>query len=594
MCGIIGIIRQKDVVTDLLDCLKRLEYRGYDSAGIAVLYQGQVVRCRSEGKIQLLVEKATQDKIQGSIGIGHTRWATHGAPLEKNAHPHANEYIAVVHNGIIENYESLRQDLKAQGFIFESDTDTEVIVHLMTKYLQQGKTPHDATKATLDQLKGAFALVMLFKQHPDILICARQGSPMAIGIGDNEIYVGSDAMVLAPFTQQICYLKDGDWAELYQSTYQIYDHHHEPVTREIKTTAFTGLAIGKGNYRHFMQKEIFEQPAMAADIVQALIESPLEVPMPKGILTIVACGTSFYAAMVAKNWLEKWAKIRVEVDIASEFRYRQPPLQPGGTAIFISQSGETADTLAALKYAKDQGQYTIGLINVPESSIARACDQAIELKAGPEIGVASTKAFTAQLVVLAFITMKWMEDQGIPVKDIHQAMLEIPAMMNEVLESEKDIHQIAVSFNKHEHVLYMGRGTSYALAMEGALKLKELSYIHAEGYAAGELKHGPIALIEENLPVVTIAPCDDLFEKTVSNIQEIMARQGKAIVLTDQVGAHHFKDASITTVILPNVHPFVAPILYVLPLQLLSYHTAVLKGTDVDQPRNLAKSVTVE
>ena len=594
MCGIIGILSQRNIVPDLLDCLKRLEYRGYDSAGIAVIHDGEMIRCRSEGKIHNLMEKATKDKIQGMVGIGHTRWATHGVPSERNAHPHANEHVAVVHNGIIENYEQLRTALVKKGYRFESETDTEVVVHLISSYLQQGLSPHKATQAMLQKLKGAFALVLLFRQHADLLICARSGSPLAIGLGDQEMFVGSDALALAPFTQKVCYLNDGDWAELSRTGYQIYDRDNVAVQRPVKTTNLSSAVTGKGTYQHFMQKEIFEQPTIMGDILQAYLSNPPSIPQPKGTITIIACGTSFYAGLVAKNWLERIAKVRVEVDIASEFRYRKPPLDPKGIFIFISQSGETADTLAALQYVKKTKQHTIALVNVPESSLARECHQVIEIKAGPEIGVASTKAFTAQLLSLAFVVLDVTNQKSTVLQKLRQALVEVPAAMNEVLASEEDIRKLAKILIPADSALYVGRGTSYALAMEGALKLKELSYIHAEGYAAGELKHGPIALVEEKTPIVAVAPYDDLFEKTASNIQEILARKGRVIAFTDAEGAKHFHHPNITTFVMPTVHPFITPLVYALPMQLLSYHTAVLKGTDVDQPRNLAKSVTVE
>jgi glucosamine--fructose-6-phosphate aminotransferase (isomerizing) len=499
-----------------------------------------------------------------------------------------------VHNGIIENYERLRADLVKKGHAFESETDTEVVVHLLSFYLEKGLTPHDATQATLQKIKGAFALVLLFKKHPDVLICARSGSPLAIGLGDQEMFVGSDALALAPLTQKVCYLNDGDWAELSRTGFQIYDRDNAAVKRPVKTTNLSSVVAGKGNYQHFMQKEIFEQPTIMGDILQAYLTNPPSIPQPKGTITIIACGTSFYAAMVAKNWLERIAKIRVEVDIASEFRYRKPPLDPKGTFIFISQSGETADTLAALQYVKKTKQHTIAIVNVSESSLARGCDQVIEIKAGPEIGVASTKAFTAQLLSLAFLTLDITTQKPAVLQKLRHALVEVPAAMNEVLAGEEEIRALAKLLIHADSTLYVGRGTSYALAMEGALKLKELSYIHAEGYAAGELKHGPIALVEEKTPIVAVAPYDDLFEKTASNIQEILARKGKVIAFTDAEGAKHFHHPNITTFVMPTVHPFITPLVYALPMQLLSYHTAVLKGTDVDQPRNLAKSVTVE
>jgi glucosamine--fructose-6-phosphate aminotransferase (isomerizing) len=607
MCGIIGIVSSQNITHILVDSLKRLEYRGYDSAGIATLENGTIQRCRAEGKIKNLEKALEQKPLKGTLGIAHTRWATHGAPIERNAHPHATDKVAVVHNGIIENFAELRAELEGLGHVFSSDTDTEVIVHQVTHYLDQGKTPQEAVSLSLKKLHGAYAIALLFKGHEDFIICARQGSPLAIGIGVNEMYLGSDALALAPLTQKICYLEEGDWAVISAQEIKIYDKVNEPVQRPVQITRLSGAIIGKGDYRHFMQKEIYEQPGVLGDVLQSFLNARTGhinlPPVPAQLLntqqlTIVACGTSYYAAMVAKYWFEKIARVPVEIDIASEFRYRKPPLRENGVSIFISQSGETADTLAAMNYAKDQGQLTVAIVNVPESSLARGCDVVLETHAGPEIGVASTKAFLAQLMVLACFVLAFSKARNSLSSEeelkLVRALLETPAAISEVLSLDNHIRQLCQQLLEAKDVLYLGRGTSYAIALEGALKLKELSYIHAEAYAAGELKHGPIALIDEKMPVIVIAPYDDLFEKTVSNMEEVIARGGRVILVSDQAGFEKFKGKVQGEIKLPMVHPFVAPLVYAIPMQLLSYHTAVLKGTDVDQPRNLAKSVTVE
>lgn len=607
MCGIVGIIGKQPVVSSLLECLKRLEYRGYDSAGIAILENGIIQRYRSEGKINNLQAIVQQAVPSGHVGIGHTRWATHGAPSERNAHPHATDRVAVVHNGIIENFSELKMLLESKGHVFTSDTDTEVVTHLITDYLEQGLTPEQATAKALKQFHGAFALALLFAQHNDLIICARRGSPLAIGIGDNEMFLGSDALALAPLTQRICYLEEGDWAVLRRDKFTIYDHHDAIVTRPVKETFLTGSLIGKGNHRHFMLKEILEQPTIMGDVLQAysnpgtmeLLFPPLPIsPGAVSSLHIIACGTSYYAGLTAQYWIEQYARIPVTVDIASEFRYRRPPLPKDGLALFISQSGETADTLAALQYAKEQGQGILSIVNVPESSIARLSDTVFQTHAGPEIGVASTKAFTAQLMVLACLSLHLGHQRGTLSSEqkntLFHSLLEVPEAMTHILAEEPSILKIARLLLEARDVIYMGRGTGFAIALEGALKLKELSYIHAEGYAAGEMKHGPIALIDEKVPIIVAIPSDSLYTKTASNVEEVMARKGQVILLGDRKGLEPFKGRAALLLELPEKDSFVLPLLYALPMQLIAYHTANLKGTDVDQPRNLAKSVTVE
>lgn len=607
MCGIVGIIGQAEVAPLLLEGLKRLEYRGYDSAGIATLTNGKIERSRAEGKLVNLEALMNDFPVPGTIGIGHTRWATHGAPNEKNAHPHATDKVAVVHNGIIENFLELKEEVEAHGHVLSSDTDTEVIVHLITQYLEEGLSPKDAVAKALNRLEGAYALGVIFAGEHDFMIAARHGSPLAIGYGDGEMFLGSDALALAPLTDKIMYLEDGDWAEITRDGATVYDLSGTKVNRPVRPTVISGASVGKGGYRHFMLKEIYEQPQVIGDTLHALFNPTTRtVTLPDlpfdlaGVtkMTLVACGTSYYAALVARYWIERLARIPVDVDIASEFRYRELPMTKDGAAIFISQSGETADTLAALRYARSQGQHIISLVNVPESTIARESDAILPTYAGPEIGVASTKAFTTQLTVLACLSIAVARARGTLNHEaearLASALTEVPARAAEVLNHDERIEELAEEIMEARDVLYLGRGTSYAIALEGALKLKEISYIHAEGYAAGEMKHGPIALIDDGVPVIVIAPSDELFEKTASNMQEVIARGGRVIFLSDEAGVKKLGNLAAATITLPHVDPFVAPILYAIPVQLLAYHVACLKGTDVDQPRNLAKSVTVE
>lgn len=607
MCGIVGIIGKGEVAPSLIEGLRRLEYRGYDSAGIATLVDGRVERRRAEGKLANLETLLKTQPLPGHIGIGHTRWATHGVPTERNAHPHATARVAVVHNGIIENYSELKAELTAAGQVFESDTDTEVVAQLIDYHLQKGLSPQDATAASLKRLHGAFALGIIFAGYDDLLIAAREGSPLALGYGDGEMFLGSDALALAPLTQKISYLADGDWAVIGPDSVQVYGRDGQPVQREVRLTQLSGALIGKGQHRHYMVKEIFEQPQVLGDTLNTMLNPAtrtLTLPaMPFDLaditkVTIVACGTSFYAGMVARYWIEKLARVAVEVEIASEFRYREPVLAPGGLAIFISQSGETADTLAALRYCKAQGQHTLALVNVAESTIARESEMALLSQAGPEIGVASTKAFTTQLVVMAALAVslaraKGKLDAGEEAR-LCQSLAELPSNVSAVLRQEHCIREIAETIAQARDVIYLGRGTGYPIALEGALKLKEVSYIHAEGYASGELKHGPIALIDDHVPIIVVCPTDDLYEKTASNVQEVVARGGKVVFLSDKTGIDRLAAKALATIELPQVDAFVAPILYAIPVQLLAYHVAIAKGTDVDQPRNLAKSVTVE
>ncbi|MBT3358956.1 MAG: glutamine--fructose-6-phosphate transaminase (isomerizing) [Rhodospirillales bacterium] len=607
MCGIVGIIGKSDVAPSIFEGLKRLEYRGYDSAGIATLVNGGIERRRAEGKLTNLQTLLGEDPVSGRIGIGHTRWATHGVPNETNAHPHATDRVAVVHNGIIENFVELRAELADLGHKLETDTDTEVVAHLITRYLEDGQEPAKATFSALQRLDGAFALGIIFAGEHDLMICARRGSPLAVGYGDGEMFIGSDALALAPLTQRIMYLEEGDWAVITGSGATIHDEDGNVVEREIRSTALSGALIGKGGYRHFMLKEIYEQPQVIGDTLRSYVNPAsrsVTLPALPGKIaiaprfTLVACGTAFYACMVAKCWLERIARVPVEVDIASEFRYRAADMPKGGVALFVSQSGETADTLAALRYAREQGQHIVSVANVPESTIARESDIVLSTYAGPEIGVASTKAFTTQLTVLACLTLAVGRARGTvsPADEARLvgALTEVPARAAEVLNHDSRLRELAHDVAEARDVLYLGRGTSYAIALEGALKLKEISYIHAEGYAAGEMKHGPIALIDETVPVIVIAPSDTLFEKTASNVQEVIARDGRVIFFGDEKGIERLGDVRATRIALPEVDEFVAPILYSIPVQLLAYHVAVVKGTDVDQPRNLAKSVTVE
>ena len=607
MCGIIGIIGKQQVADRLVDGLKRMEYRGYDSAGVCTVEGGQLIRRRAEGKLGNLVKELAGYPAPGTVGIAHTRWATHGAPTTSNAHPHATGEVALVHNGIIENFKPLREALQARGRTFESETDTEVVAHLVSEQVEAGLSPQDAVKAVLPQLRGAFALAIAFRQHADLLIGARLGSPLVVGYGEGETYLGSDALALAPLTQKISYLDEGDWVVITKDGAQIYDAANNPVTREITTSGVTAAAVEKGNYRHFMQKEIFEQPTVVAQTLSSYIR-PLEqtVALPQmdfdlskiDRITIVACGTSFYAGMVAKYWFETFARVPVDIDVASEFRYRDPVLAPGGLALFISQSGETADTLAALRHCKANGQTIAVVVNVPTSSMAREADLLLPTHAGPEIGVASTKAFTCQLAVLAALAAHLALRKGklsaAAEHEIVKHLIEAPAALNAALAHDEEIAKMAHLVAPARDVLYLGRGPDYPLALEGALKLKEISYIHAEGYASGEMKHGPIALIDEAVPVIVLAPSGPLFEKTVSNMQEVMARGGKVVLISDAEGLAEAGDGCMATIEMPKVHPLIAPLVYAVPVQLLAYHVAVAKGTDVDQPRNLAKSVTVE
>lgn len=607
MCGIIGIVSGDAVSDRLVDGLKRMEYRGYDSAGVCTLHDGELIRRRAEGKLANLVSVLKDDDAAGNIGIAHTRWATHGAPTTSNAHPHATEHVALVHNGIIENFKTLREELAARGHSFESETDTEVIAHLVSEQVASGSSPKQAVQTVLPQLRGAFALAIAFREHPDILIGARRGSPLVIGYGDGETFLGSDALALAPLTQKIAYLDEGDWVVVTRDGAEIFDENNQPATREITTSGVSAAEIEKGNYRHFMQKEIFEQPTVVAQTLQSYIrrlEQQVSLPQMdfdlKDIrrITIVACGTSYYAGMVAKYWFEQFARVPVDLDFASEFRYREPVLENGGLALFISQSGETADTLAALRHAKAEGQKIAVVVNVPTSSMAREADLLLPTHAGPEIGVASTKAFSCQLAVLAALAAHLAVVKGVMTRDeereIVKHLIETPAALNAALAHDEDIEGMAHYIAPARDVLYLGRGPDYPLALEGALKLKEISYIHAEGYASGEMKHGPIALIDEDVPVIVLAPSGPLFEKTVSNMQEVRARGGKIVLISDAEGLAEAGEECMATIEMPKVHPLIAPLVYAVPVQLLAYHVACAKGTDVDQPRNLAKSVTVE
>jgi glucosamine--fructose-6-phosphate aminotransferase (isomerizing) len=608
MCGIIGILGREPVAGQLVDALKRLEYRGYDSAGIATLEAGHLTRRRAEGKLKNLERRLEQHPLTGTAGIGHTRWATHGKPNETNAHPHASDRVAVVHNGIIENFGELREELKQQGFKFESETDTEVVAHLVTREMKKGLGPVEAVAATLPRLKGAFALAFLFEGEEDVLIGARRGSPLAVGYGEGEMYLGSDAIALAPFTDSVSYLEDGDWVVVQRKGAEVRDSAGHTVQRPVIKSNVAAFLIDKGNYRHFMAKEIHEQPEVVGhtlahylDMTNGRVVLPEKLPFDFRTLqraSIAACGTAYYAGLVAKYWFERFARLPVEIDVASEFRYRNAPYSDGNLAIFVSQSGETADTLATLRYAREQGQHVLSVVNVPTSTIARESDLVMPTLAGPEIGVASTKAFTCQLATLACLAVAAGRARGILSEaDEHnlvRAFVEVPRLMTEALALEPAIEKLARDLAKSQDVLYLGRGTSYPLALEGALKLKEISYIHAEGYAAGELKHGPIALIDETMPVIVIAPYDRVFDKTVSNMEEVAARGGRIILVTDPKGAEHASVQTLATLILPEMAATVTPLVYAIPVQLLAYHTAVIMGTDVDQPRNLAKSVTVE
>ena len=607
VCGIIGVVGRGAAAPLLLDGLKRLEYRGYDSAGIATLVDGRIERRRANGKIARLAALVAERPLAGAIGIGHTRWATHGTPTVDNAHPHGNGRVAVVHNGIVENFQALRARLTEAGRRFETPTDTEVIVHLLTEALDKGAAPADATAAALAQLEGAFALGILFAGHDDLLVAARRGSPLAVGFGDGEMYIGSDALALAPLTRRILYLEEGDRALVRRGGVEVHDSAGAPAARAVRETSLTGAAIGKGNHRHYMAKEIHDQPAAIGDTLHSFfnpVERALALPPlpldPARIerLSIVACGTSFHAGLVARYWFERLARLPVDLDIASEYRYRDPPPVAGTAGLFISQSGETADTLAAMRRFTETGAPAVAVVNVPESTMAREAGAVLATRAGPEIGVASTKAFTTQLVALACLALVCARQRGALGADkaarLSAALLEVPALAAEVLAGGRRLAAVAESIQHARDVFYIGRGTSWAIALEGALKLKEISYIHAEALAAGELKHGSIALIDDSVPVVVVAPSDAVFDKTASNVEEVAARGARPILVGDSAAIERLGDKAEMSVPMPRVDPLTAPILYALPMQLLAYHVAVLKGTDIDQPRNLAKAVTVE
>ncbi|QXQ08261.1 glutamine--fructose-6-phosphate transaminase (isomerizing) [Sphingosinicellaceae bacterium] len=607
MCGIIGILGTNDVSERLLDGLRRLEYRGYDSAGIATIHDGHFDRRRAEGKLNNLAAKLAADPLPGRIGIAHTRWATHGAPTEDNAHPHIVGPVTIVHNGIIENFKPLRDELLAEGRVFRSQTDTEVVAHLVAREVERGATPREAVAAVLPRLQGAFAMAFMFETEPDLLIGARLGAPLTIGYGVGENYLGSDALALAPLTQRIAYLEEGDWVALSREKVEIYDRDNQPVKRPVTMSGLTGAMITKGNYRHFMLKEIHEQPVVVAQTLRSYlrgVESKVALPQMDFDLSaiervvIVACGTSSYVGMVGKYWIEQMARVPVDVDVASEFRYRDPVLTGNVLGVVISQSGETADTLAALQHMKAAGITTAGIINSPTSSMARSVDLLLPTHAGPEIGVASTKAFTCQLAVMAALSVNLAQAKGRLTAEaeaelVHQ-LQEVPAAMNAALGREDAIQAVAHHIAAARDVLYLGRGPDYPMALEGALKLKEISYIHAEGYASGEMKHGPIALIDDTVPLIVLAPAGPLFDKTVSNMHEAQARGAQVVLISDAEGIAQAGQDCMATIEMPTVHPLIAPLVYAVPIQLLAYHVAVIKGTDVDQPRNLAKSVTVE
>jgi glutamine---fructose-6-phosphate transaminase (isomerizing) len=608
VCGIVGILGREPVAEHLVDALKRLEYRGYDSAGVATLEGAVLERRRAQGKLRNLEKKLESEPLRGTIGIGHTRWATHGRPSEANAHPHATDRLAVVHNGIIENFRELREELEKSGAKFASETDTEVVAHLVTHEMSKGRSPVEAVKAALPRLRGAFALVFLFKGETDLLIGARKGSPLAVGYGDGEMYLGSDAIALAPFTDMISYLEDGDSVVLSRKSIAVHDAHGAKVERPVIKSSASAFLVDKGNHRHFMAKEIHEQPEVVGHTLAHYIDMAAErVVLPGKLpfdfkeldrISISACGTAYYAGLVARYWFERFARLPVEIDVASEFRYREAPMRPGGLAICVSQSGETADTLASLRYAKEHGQHVLSVVNVPTSTIARESDAVMPTLAGPEIGVASTKAFTCQLAALACLAVAAGRARGVlsadDEKKLVRALIEVPRLMAEALALEPQIELLARDLAKSRDVLYLGRGTSYPLALEGALKLKEISYIHAEGYAAGELKHGPIALIDETMPVIVIAPYDRVFDKTLSNMQEVAARAGKIVLITDPKGASEADVPLLAKLAVPEMPATVTPLVFAIPVQLIAYHVAAFMGKDVDQPRNLAKSVTVE
>ncbi|MBC7636745.1 MAG: glutamine--fructose-6-phosphate transaminase (isomerizing) [Acetobacteraceae bacterium] len=607
MCGIVGVIGARPAAPLILDALRRLEYRGYDSAGIATLVDGQIDRRRAAGKLRNLGDVLDADPLAGTTGIGHTRWATHGAPTKANAHPHGTARVSIVHNGIIENHAELRAELEAAGQVFTSETDTETVAQLFDLYLAQGMTPIEAARTALPRLEGAYALAMVFAGHPELMIGAQLGAPLAVGFGDDEMFLGSDALALAPLTQRIAFLNDGDWSVVSRDGATFFTMDGTEVVREIRRTAVSGAAVGKGNYRHFMEKELHEHPAVIGDTLRQMINPATRAvampglpfdPAKLGRISFSGCGGAYFAALVGRHWMEEVARIPADVDVASELRYREPPVVADTLGILVSQSGETADTMAALRYMQAQKMPVLSVVNVPESTMARASDAVMLTIAGPEIAVASTKAFTAQLTVLACIAIAFARQRGTinaaREAALTDALLQIPAAAASVLDNAGDIQRVARRIAEARDVLYLGRGANYAIALEGALKLKEICYIHAEGYAAGEMKHGPIALIDKNVPVIAIAPSGPLFEKTASNLQEAAARGGQIVALTDAAGAAKLRSFAVEVLVMPTVDPFVAPILYAIPVQLLAYHVALLKGTDVDQPRNLAKSVTVE
>ncbi|MDA9088663.1 glutamine--fructose-6-phosphate transaminase (isomerizing) [Amylibacter sp.] len=607
MCGIVGILGNHEASPILVDALKRLEYRGYDSSGIATINDGVLERRREIGKLVNLADKLVHQPLKGKIGIGHTRWATHGSPTLANAHPQKTGKVAVVHNGIIENFKKLRDELISNGANFQSETDTETIAQLCMSFIDGGDDPKIAAKKTLARLEGAYALCFLFHGYDNLLIAARKGSPLAIGHGNGEMFVGSDAIALAPMANQVTYLEEGDWAVITRESLEIRDTNGTKIKRSKQTLDLNTQNVAKGNHKHFMAKEIAEQPFVLADAIQHNLNtsrdkleiSDLELDF-KNInrITLVACGTAFLACNVAKYWFEKIARISIDLDVASEFRYREPPVEKNNLAIFVSQSGETADTLAALRYCNKNKMKTLGIVNVDESTIAREASMSMQIHAGPEIGVASTKAFSCQLSILYFLVIKAAKEKGIiennQEAELVKSILQLPSIIVDALSLESEIKLAAQELSKASNAIFLGRGAMYPLALEGALKLKEISYIHAEGYASGELKHGPIALVDENMPVIVLAPKDELFDKTVSNMHEVMARGGKVLLITDTEGASEAQEGTWKTIIMPKISNDLAPILYSIPAQLLAYHTAVSKGTDVDQPRNLAKSVTVE
>jgi glutamine---fructose-6-phosphate transaminase (isomerizing) len=608
MCGIVGILGTRPVALDIVEALRRLEYRGYDSAGVATIEAGSIERRRAPGKLRNLEDRLRESPLSGNSGIGHTRWATHGVPNETNAHPHISGDVVIVHNGIIENFYELKLELEGKGVKFLTQTDTEVVAHLLAEQRAKGVKPVEAVKQVLGRLRGAFALAIMFKSENDLMIGARNGPPLAIGHGEGQMYLGSDAIALSPFTNKITYIEDGDWVVLTRNSYEIFDANNNPVKRPMSFSQASSMMVDKGNHRHFMAKEIEEQPEVVGHTLAEYIDfSTRTIRVPENLpfdfakldrITITACGTAYYAGLAAKYWFEKVARLPCEVDVASEFRYREAPLSKNGLAIVISQSGETADTLASLRYSKSQGQHILAVVNVPESTISREAELVFRTYAGPEIGVASTKAFTCQLAALACIALLAGKLRGTLTpaqeKEYVGALIEAPRHMTEILKEEKNIQAVAHEISKARDVLFLGRGINYPLALEGALKLKEISYIHAEGYAAGELKHGPIALVDENVPVIVIAPRDDLYEKTISNMEEVAARGGKIVLITDDLSHQDNAQKTFKHIRVPVAHAFISPLIYAIPVQLLAYHAAVFIGTDVDQPRNLAKSVTVE